>query len=88
MLIRNVLAVQRYLPLDLRPKKTRAIRRRLTPHQVRDVEHGHIGPADTIDRLLHGWHSCGGRRQFDPAAVLRVSAHSTDEIPRAVSTLR
>lgn len=26
--------VQKYLPLDLRPKKTRAIRRRLTKHQV------------------------------------------------------
>ena len=29
--------LQRYLPLDLRPKKTRAIRRRLTPHQVHRV---------------------------------------------------
>ena len=26
-------AAQKYLPLDLRPKKTRAIRRRLTKHQ-------------------------------------------------------
>ena len=26
---------KKYLPLDLRPKKTRAIRRRLTKHQVR-----------------------------------------------------
>ncbi|GFQ04134.1 60S ribosomal protein l35 [Phtheirospermum japonicum] len=25
---------KKYLPLDLRPKKTRAIRRRLTKHQV------------------------------------------------------
>jgi hypothetical protein len=27
--------LQKYLPLDLRPKKTRAIRRQLTKHQVR-----------------------------------------------------
>jgi len=28
------LPFQKYLPLDLRPKKTRAIRRRLTPEQL------------------------------------------------------
>lgn len=27
--------LQKYLPIDLRTKKTRAIRRRLTPYQVR-----------------------------------------------------
>ncbi len=26
--------MQKYLPLDLRPKKTRAIRRQLTKHEV------------------------------------------------------
>lgn len=30
-------ALQKYLPIDLRTKKTRAIRRRLTPYQVRLV---------------------------------------------------
>ena len=30
-------ASQKYLPLDLRSKKTRAIRRQLTKHQVRIV---------------------------------------------------
>jgi len=30
----SLLSHQKYLPLDLRPKKTRAIRRRLTKHQV------------------------------------------------------
>lgn len=28
------LYVQKYVPLDLRPKKTRAIRKRMTKHQV------------------------------------------------------
>jgi large subunit ribosomal protein L35e len=31
--IRSQLAGSKYLPLDLRPKKTRAIRKRLTKHQ-------------------------------------------------------
>ena len=30
----SLCALQKYLPLDLRPKKTRAIRRQLTKHQV------------------------------------------------------
>ena len=29
--------LQKYLPIDLRTKKTRAIRRRLTPYQVRHL---------------------------------------------------
>lgn len=32
--LREVYKNKKYLPLDLRPKKTRAIRRRLTKHQV------------------------------------------------------
>jgi large subunit ribosomal protein L35e len=32
--LREVYKKKKYLPLDLRPKKTRAIRRRLTKHQV------------------------------------------------------
>lgn len=32
--LREAYAKKKYLPLDLRPKKTRAIRRRLTKHQV------------------------------------------------------
>ena len=31
---KSTLYLQKFLPLDLRPKKTRAIRRRLTKHQV------------------------------------------------------
>jgi len=33
--LREAYKKKKYLPLDLRPKKTRAIRRRLTKHQVR-----------------------------------------------------
>lgn len=33
--LREAYAGKKYLPLDLRAKKTRAIRRRLTRHQVR-----------------------------------------------------
>ena len=32
--LREAYKKKKYLPLDLRPKKTRAIRRRLTKHQV------------------------------------------------------
>jgi large subunit ribosomal protein L35e len=32
--LRDAYKSKKYLPLDLRPKKTRAIRRRLTKHQV------------------------------------------------------
>jgi large subunit ribosomal protein L35e len=32
--LRDAYKNKKYLPLDLRPKKTRAIRRRLTKHQV------------------------------------------------------
>ncbi|GKB14253.1 hypothetical protein Tco_0848176, partial [Tanacetum coccineum] len=32
--LREAYKNKKYLPLDLRPKKTRAIRRRLTKHQV------------------------------------------------------
>lgn len=32
--IRDYYADMKYMPLDLRPKKTRAIRRRLSPDQV------------------------------------------------------
>lgn len=32
--LRKAYEKKKYLPLDLRPKKTRAIRRRLTKHQV------------------------------------------------------
>ncbi|KAI8539889.1 hypothetical protein RHMOL_Rhmol09G0217900 [Rhododendron molle] len=32
--LREVYTNKKYLPLDLRPKKTRAIRRRLTKHQI------------------------------------------------------
>lgn len=32
--LREVYKNKKYLPLDLRPKKTRAIRKRLTKHQV------------------------------------------------------
>ncbi|PKA51920.1 60S ribosomal protein L35 [Apostasia shenzhenica] len=32
--LREVYKKKRFLPLDLRPKKTRAIRRQLTKHQV------------------------------------------------------
>ncbi|KAH7834549.1 hypothetical protein Vadar_017309 [Vaccinium darrowii] len=32
--LREVYKNKKYLPLDMRPKKTRAIRRRLTKHQV------------------------------------------------------
>lgn len=32
--LRKAYENKKYLPLDLRPKKTRAIRRRLTKHQV------------------------------------------------------
>ncbi|EIE24848.1 hypothetical protein COCSUDRAFT_28397 [Coccomyxa subellipsoidea C-169] len=32
--LRNAYAKKKYLPLDLRPKKTRAIRRRLTKYQA------------------------------------------------------
>lgn len=32
--LREAYSKKKYLPLDLRPKKTRAIRRRLTKHQV------------------------------------------------------
>lgn len=32
--LREAYKTKKYLPLDLRPKKTRAIRRRLTKHQV------------------------------------------------------
>ncbi|KAF7131726.1 hypothetical protein RHSIM_Rhsim09G0157700 [Rhododendron simsii] len=32
--LREVYKNKKYLPLDLRPKKTRAIRRRLTKHQI------------------------------------------------------
>ncbi|KAL3620634.1 60S ribosomal protein L35 [Castilleja foliolosa] len=32
--LREVYSKKKYLPLDLRPKKTRAIRRRLTKHQA------------------------------------------------------
>lgn len=34
MQYRELYADKKYVPLDLRPKKTRAIRRRLTPEQV------------------------------------------------------
>lgn len=33
-ILRDAYKNKKYLPLDLRPKKTRAIRRRLTKHQV------------------------------------------------------
>lgn len=32
--LREAYSKKKYMPLDLRPKKTRAIRRRLTKHQV------------------------------------------------------
>ena len=35
--LREAYKNKKYLPLDLRPKKTRAIRRRLTKHQVNAV---------------------------------------------------
>ncbi|KAL3653128.1 60S ribosomal protein L35 [Castilleja foliolosa] len=36
--LREAYKNKKYLPLDLRPKKTRAIRRRLTKHQVCIIE--------------------------------------------------
>ncbi|CAN1275045.1 60S ribosomal protein L35 [Linum perenne] len=40
--LREVYKNKKFLPLDLRPKKTRAIRRRLTKHQVRIVLLAHL----------------------------------------------
>ncbi|CAI9105285.1 OLC1v1004177C1 [Oldenlandia corymbosa var. corymbosa] len=46
--LREAYKNKKYLPLDLRPKKTRAIRRRLTKHQV--------CPASAILKGLCGFH--------------------------------
>ena len=51
---------QRYLPLDLRPKKTRAIRRRLTPYQVRQQKHEPRGCEDDCSQ----WRRFGCRLVF------------------------
>lgn len=47
--LREVYKNKKYLPLDLRPKKTRAIRRRLTKNQVFafGLECGWFGGDDT-----------------------------------------
>lgn len=47
--LREVYKNKKYLPLDLRPKKTRAIRRRLTKNQVFSfgLECGWFGGDDT-----------------------------------------
>lgn len=50
--LREAFSKKKYLPLDLRTKKTRAIRRRLTPTQVRRVPASHTLASLTAPRPL------------------------------------
>ncbi|URD85347.1 ribosomal protein [Musa troglodytarum] len=51
--LREVYKKKKHIPLDLRPKKTRAIRRRLTKHQLCPLQGLQDGPALNLVWGLH-----------------------------------